>query len=275
LQTIDSNAFSTCTGLVKVDLSNCTSLITLSDCFPYCYSLTTIVFPSSLQIIEKNAFSTCTGLVKVDLSNCISLITLSDCFIKCSKLTTVIIPPSLQTIGNYTFAFCARLTNIDFSKCISLTSLGKGCFYQCYSLTQIIIPGSVITINSGAFESCTSLNKVTFLGNTIPSLSSKSFFPIAQPSTAYYQSSVTNLSYLKSFNFFTYYIPLNSYYYPVYPPYLQPTSSLGSGSRISGSISLGSRPKIGGISRIYNYYHFIHKENEFLNNIVFQIYSKK
>ena len=66
-----------------------------------------------------------------------------------------------------------------------------------------------------------------------------------------------------------------SAFYYSYPPYLQPTSSLGTSGRVAGSISLGTRPKIGGITRIYNFFKTYNQEQEFRNNLVFSVYGKK
>jgi hypothetical protein len=62
-------------------------------------------------------------------------------------------------------------------------------------------------------------------------------------------------------------------FYYSYTPYLQPTPSLGTGSRITGSIALGTRPKIGGITRIYNFFKTYNQEEAFKNQLVFNIYG--
>ena len=64
-------------------------------------------------------------------------------------------------------------------------------------------------------------------------------------------------------------------FYYSYPPYLQPTPSLGSGSRVAGSATLGTRPKIGGITRIYNFFKTHNQAESFKNDLVFNIYGYK
>ena len=66
-----------------------------------------------------------------------------------------------------------------------------------------------------------------------------------------------------------------SAFYYAYTPYLQPTPSLGSASRVAGSVALGTRPKIGGITRIYNYFKTYNQEEAFKNDLVFNIYGYK
>lgn len=289
LKSIGADAFYECINLEIIDLSSCIPLTQIgTGCFGLCSSLTNVQFTTSITSIGSNAFLSCTSLEVINLSNCTSLSNLGEgCFGFCTSLTTVQLPTSLTSIGLNSFLGCSNLKNIDLSKCLSLTNLDQGCFDFCTSLSIIIIPASVTSIGQGAFYSCTSLSSVIFLSNTIPSLISDSFLQISNPSTAFYQSGVVNLDYLKSFNFFTNYIELPNpnpspnpnqsinFSYPVYSPYLQPTSSLGTGARISGAISIGSRPKYGGLNRIYNYYHSLNQEENFLNNVVFQIYGKK
>lgn len=67
--------------------------------------------------------------------------------------------------------------------------------------------------------------------------------------------------------------PSTEAFYYSYSPYLQPTPSLGTGARITGSVGLGTRPKIGGVSRIYNYYKSRNQGPQFINTLIFDIYG--
>ena len=58
-----------------------------------------------------------------------------------------------------------------------------------------------------------------------------------------------------------------------YTPYLQPTPSLGTGARVTGSISTGTRPRIGGTNRVYNYYQSIGQGPQYINTLIFAIYG--
>lgn len=63
-------------------------------------------------------------------------------------------------------------------------------------------------------------------------------------------------------------------YYYSYPPYLQPMPSLSAATpRINGSASIGSRPKFGGINRIYNFAKAHNQVDAFYNQLVFAIYG--
>jgi hypothetical protein len=66
----------------------------------------------------------------------------------------------------------------------------------------------------------------------------------------------------------------NSAAYPYrYYPYLQPTPSLGTGSRVAGSISTSTRPKIGGIGRIYNFAKATGQLGPFYKQVIFDVYG--
>lgn len=65
------------------------------------------------------------------------------------------------------------------------------------------------------------------------------------------------------------------YRQPQYLPYLQPTSSLGSYGRYTASASMGSRPKIGGGNRIYNYAHATGQTQAVLDQFSFAIFGRK
>jgi len=69
------------------------------------------------------------------------------------------------------------------------------------------------------------------------------------------------------------YNPSTPAFYYSYRPYLQPTPSLGTGARIAGSAALGTRPQIGGINRIYNYFKTRGRSIEFMNQLVIDTYG--
>ena len=143
LETIGNFAFSGCSGLTEVVLSNCTSLTSIGNrVFAGCSGLTSITLPSSLTSIGYSALSQCSGLTEVDLSNC----------------------ASLTSIGNLAFEGCSGLTHIDLSKCTNLTSIGTYAFQDCSGLTSIILPSSLTNIGESAFYYCIGLNTLEYKG---------------------------------------------------------------------------------------------------------------
>lgn len=103
-------------------------------------SLTTFIYPLSINSIGDNAFRYCIGLTSANLPLSLDSIG-DDAFYNCSKLTSVTLPEGILSIGSYTFAYCQ-------------------------SLTAITIPSSVNSINENAFWE-TSLNAIT-VGHSIP-----------------------------------------------------------------------------------------------------------
>jgi hypothetical protein len=67
---------------------------------------------------------------------------------------------------------------------------------------------------------------------------------------------------------------VESYYYS-YPPYLQPTPSLGTSARYAGSASINPRPRFANANRIYSFYKSINQVEKFYNDFVFSVYGKK
>ena len=186
-QIVDS-AFSGCTSLSKVKLSNnlriiqestfsgCTSLaeITIPDnltiieaeTFSGCESLTEIVIPDSVSEIGESAFSNCASLAEIVIPDRVTSIGKS-AFSGCTSLTEIVIPDSVTEIGEYAFSGCTSLSKVKLSN--NLTIIEAGTFFDCTSLTEIVIPDSVTEIrgtgsyynDNGAFSGCTSMKSIT------------------------------------------------------------------------------------------------------------------
>ena len=68
ISSIESTAFEGCTGLQLLDMSECTSLETISaNTFNTCTSLEAVNFPSSLITIGDNAFASCNSLLQMSI----------------------------------------------------------------------------------------------------------------------------------------------------------------------------------------------------------------
>ena len=176
---IGNNAFSGCTSLSKVQLSNgltkigdsafsgCTSLteITVPDsvteignyAFSNCKNITEITIPDSVTEIGNSAFYNCTLLSKVKLPNGLTKIG-NGAFYYCENLPEITIPDSVTEIGNYAFDRCTSLSKVQLSN--GLTKIGDSAFRDCKNITEITIPDSVTEIGDYAFYCCTSLSKV-------------------------------------------------------------------------------------------------------------------
>ena len=111
---IGYNTFSLSTFITEVNLLRCTNLSAINSyCFENCVSLTSIIFPSSLEKIGNLAFGYCTSLTSVDLSRSTNLSYLgADAFKECSLLTLISFPSSLSYIDSVCFENCINLKNI-------------------------------------------------------------------------------------------------------------------------------------------------------------------
>ena len=131
LALIYENAFSGCTSLEKVDLSNVKTITVAADCFADSTSLKEIVDMPSIGTMHHRAFKN-TALTDVDLSG-------------------------LHMSGNNVFENCKSLTSVTTGK---FTAIGPSMFKGCTALKEITL--SSAKVSNGAFENCTALEKVTF-----------------------------------------------------------------------------------------------------------------
>ena len=167
---IDSLAFSDCTGLTSVIIPDSVTSIGQSAFFR-CTGLTSVTIPNSVTSIGVSAFLACTGLTSVTIPNSVTSIGAS-AFKGCTGLTSVTIPNSVASIGGYAFSGCTSLTSITIPN--SVTSIGNYAFSGCTGLTSVTIPNSVTSIEWYAFSGCTGLTSVT-IPDSVTSIASSTF----------------------------------------------------------------------------------------------------
>ena len=155
LNLILADAFSGCTALETLDLTNCKVITVGQTAFRDCSKLKEIIDMDKIGIANDMAFAGCTSLTSIDISG-------------------------LHTAGANVFAGCTSLNSVKTDR---YTAIGSGMFYGCTSLSEIelnngIIPGSSVitelnsgvmtTVVCGAFGNCTNLEQVTFGGDSTP-----------------------------------------------------------------------------------------------------------
>ena len=151
---IAQRAFANCANLKSVVLpQNLTDLD--HQAFSYCYSLTEIDLPDTLQRISSNCFIAA-GLVHITIPDSVTYID-DSAFSSCTALETVDLSENLEHIGSYAFWGCSSLKTITLPN--SLKSIDMNAFYES-GLVSIVIPDSVTELGSELFRACTDLESV-------------------------------------------------------------------------------------------------------------------
>ena len=186
---IKREAFSNCTGIEKVTLSNRLTYIGTAA-FYGCEHLTSIEIPASLdsttaeydftgvfegsglekvtfeegtEQIAESLFKNCTKIESIEIPETVVAIE-KEAFSGCTGLKEISVPDTVTKIGLGAFQKCTSLSYVKLSK--GLTYIGTAAFYGCEHLTSIEIPASLDSTTAeydftGVFEG-SGLEKVTF-----------------------------------------------------------------------------------------------------------------
>lgn len=191
VQSISGGAFSGCTALEKVGISDTVAQIDL-NAFDGCTAL------AEFEVAADNkAFSSVGGVLfsaDKELLRCPvgksadyavpsgTVAIAGGAFKDCAKLESLVIPDSVTAIGKSAFENCAALKRITlpksitklealtFSGCASLAeitlpdglkALGEKVFSGCAALKSVKIPAEVTVIPAEAFSGCVSLESIT------------------------------------------------------------------------------------------------------------------
>ena len=176
--TIESYAFSGCSGLTSVTISDGVTGIDYGAFFG-CSELASVIIPKSVTSIAEpywysfegsdrwipGAFDGCSGLTSVTIPSCWVLSAIfPDSY---SRISSVTIPSGSTAIADYAFKGCGSLTSISIPD--SVTSIGDEAFYNCASLENLAIPDSVTDYGVNCFEGCPAytrqLYRAVFGGN--------------------------------------------------------------------------------------------------------------
>ena len=131
------------------------------EAFSYCTGLTSITISNSVTKIGSYAFFACTGLTSITIPDSVTTIDLC-AFDDCTGLTSVTIPNSVTEIGGSAFYDCNNLTSIYYAGNLAswcgisgldnLMSSNRTLYIDGKELVgELIIPDCVTTIGSGAF----------------------------------------------------------------------------------------------------------------------------
>lgn len=167
VQNISAGAFSGCTALEKLSISDTVAQIDL-NAFGGCTSLAAfevaagnkaflsaggVLFSADKKLLRcpvgKSAdYAVPSGTVAIA----------GGAFKDCSKLESLVIPDSVTAIGKSAFENCAALKRITLPK--SITKLEALTFSGCTALAEIALPDGVKTLGEKVFSGCAALKSV-------------------------------------------------------------------------------------------------------------------
>lgn len=167
VQNISAGAFSGCTALEKVSISETVTQIDL-NAFGGCTAL------SDFDVAAENeTFSSVGGVLfsadkellrypvgkSADYTVPSGTVAIAGgAFKDCAKLESLVIPDSVTAIGESAFENCAALKRITLPK--NITKLEASCFSGCTALAEIALPDSVKTLGEKVFSGCAALKSV-------------------------------------------------------------------------------------------------------------------
>lgn len=191
VQSISGGAFSGCTALEKVSISDTVAQIDL-NAFDGCTALAEFEVAADNKAFSSDGgvlFSADKKLLRCPVgksADCTvpsgTVAIAGGAFKDCSKLESLVIPDSVTAIGKSAFENCAALKRITlpksitklealtFSGCASLAeitlpdglkALGEKVFSGCAALKSVKIPAEVTVIPTEAFSGCVSLESIT------------------------------------------------------------------------------------------------------------------
>lgn len=147
---IDFGAFSNCTSLVSVDMSN----ISLASEGGGSYVITPGSFSYTSEVTLYSTFDGCTALTSVILPA--GLTQMNDTFAGCTSLTDFTVPEGVKSL-NSTFRGCTALTSVSLPS--TLTQMDST-FRGCTALPSVTIPASVTVVDVNTFRDCKSMDSL-------------------------------------------------------------------------------------------------------------------
>lgn len=122
-----------------------------------CWSLTDVVYPSTLKVFRDECFRECMRLTSVELSD-VEFIGF-EAFRECKTISSAIIPESTITLHDGAFYLCRSLRTIEIGH--GLTAVPPRCFGYCDSIVEVVLPDDVVDIGWSAFYNCISLESIS------------------------------------------------------------------------------------------------------------------
>lgn len=167
VQSISGGAFSGCTALEKVSISETVTQIDL-NAFDGCTALAEFEVAADNKAflsVGGVLFSADKKLLRCPVGKAADYTVPSGtvaiaggAFKDCAKLESLVIPDSVISIGESAFENCAALKRITLPK--NITKLEASCFSGCAALAEIALPDNVKTLGEKVFSGCAALKSV-------------------------------------------------------------------------------------------------------------------
>ncbi len=204
---IGENAFTKCTNMTSVDLSNAIGLETIGKSAFKGTPINAITLPTSVTSIGDSAFESCGELTTVHIPQNVETIG-PGAFAACNKLTaitvdgdnenyasfdgvlynkakTILVQYPAGKVGSpYTVASeCLQISNKAFQGATKVTavvlptglqSIGSNAFDGCSTLSTINIPPTVQLIGAEAFAGCAALDEIE-IASSVTTLGARAF----------------------------------------------------------------------------------------------------
>ena len=167
VQSISGGAFSGCTALEKVSISDTVAQIDL-NAFDGCTALAEFEVAADNKAFSSDGgvlFSADKELLRCPVgkeAGCTvpsgTVAIAGGAFKDCAKLESLVIPDSVTAIGKSAFENCAALKRITLPK--NITKLEASCFSGCTALAEITLPDGLKTLGEKVFSGCAALKSV-------------------------------------------------------------------------------------------------------------------
>ena len=113
--------------------------------------------PETVKEIEKSAFAS-SGVESVSMPDTVTAIG-EGAFSNCARLKSAVLSKNLSELKANLFSGCCALAAISIPD--SVKTLGEGAFSGCAALKEVKIPAGVAVIPKNAFSGCAALESVT------------------------------------------------------------------------------------------------------------------